>query len=120
MARAVVLETAERATITVQGFGAAFTRHALGRVIDRSGGRVDPMDAMRDGHDAVMRLGMDVGEQVLALPRLIVPTRGGAFLGAPRAGSIRFVAATWVGTDQLHDDQEIGITRWRTLLGLPT
>jgi hypothetical protein len=104
-------------------FGVAFTAHAIGRLLDRSGFRADPVAAMLEAHGALTHLDPEDGERIYDLQTTVeLPAAGGAFLTTPGRFGPRetplAIARTWVDGDQLHADQAGKLAKWRALLEL--
>jgi hypothetical protein len=98
-------------------FGACFTRHALGRLLDRSGMRGDPIAAMFAAHDALAALPVPEGAAIFDRADFLVPAAGGCFSAAPRVIGARksplAVCRTWFDDDALHADQAAHVAAWR-------
>ena len=113
---AVLLNGAERPRMTREPFGAAFTRHAIGRLLDRSGMRVDPVAAMLEAHSALAALALPEGEAIFDRADFLVPAAGGCFSAAPRVIGARksplAVCRTWFDADALHADQAAHVAAW--------
>jgi hypothetical protein len=107
-----------RPRMTRELFGTCFTKHAIGRLLDRSGMRADPTEAMFAAHAALLALGPIMGGALLDGRREIpLPAAGGAFLAAARrvGRDGRWplcVARTWLDGGQLHDDQAARVAAW--------
>ena len=115
---AVILDVAARPALQIEPFGFAASHHALGRLLDRSGGTADPAAAVLEAHSALLRLQADEGERLFQLPQIVLPAAGGLLLASPRPGAIRAVALTWIDRDQLGADQERAAADWSELLRL--
>jgi hypothetical protein len=106
--------------IRCESFGVAFTAHALGRLLDRSGFQADPVTAMLQAHDALCQLPTEAGAALFDLDRAELPAAGGAFLSLPgrfgQAEAPIAVCRTWVAGDMLLGTQNITMARWRDLL----
>jgi hypothetical protein len=111
-----------RPRLSREPFGAAFTTHALCRLLERSGFSVDPVQAMFEAHDALLALDPVAGALIFDRERLLVPTQSGGFIMSPRRvgawASPVAVARTWLDAGQLRDDQDTDLVRWRQLLDL--
>jgi hypothetical protein len=101
-------------------FGAAFSAHSLGRLLDRTGFQSDPVKAMHAAHDALLALPAEEGNRLFDLPGFPLPAGPGAFLTTlRRVGADRSplaVASTWISTDQTYDDQVSDLAAWQRLL----
>jgi len=77
--------------------------HAIGRLLDRSGFRADPIVAIFAAHDALLALAPPEGSQVYGLPSVVLPAYNGAFLATTcRTGnndSPLAIFRTWVNGD---------------------
>jgi hypothetical protein len=116
-ARGVMCNSAGR-RISVEPFGACFTAHALGRLLDRSGFAADPVAAMWQCHDQLILLGGQEGAQLFALDSVLVPAfNGGAFLCSPRtvgqSDAPMMVCRTWLSGDQLRTGQAANVHLWQ-------
>jgi hypothetical protein len=109
--------------VRCETFGAAFTSHSIGRLLDRSGFQSDPIEAMMSAHAALTRLDEDDGYQVFRLQGAFLPTAGGGFLAKPTQfgpeAAPLMLARTWLNADELHDDQSGTLKAWRELLAQP-
>jgi hypothetical protein len=114
---AVLLNAAGRPRMSREPFGACFTRHALGRLLDRSGMRGDPIAAMFAAHDALAALPVPEGAAIFDRADFLVPAAGGCFSAAPRVIGARksplAVCRTWFDDDALHADQAAHVAAWR-------
>jgi hypothetical protein len=54
-------------------FGAAFSAHSLGRLLDRTGFQSDPVKAMHAAHDALLALPVEEGSRLFDLPGFPLP-----------------------------------------------
>jgi hypothetical protein len=119
----VLLGAPGRPKICVETFGLSFTRHSLGRLLDRSGFSADPAVAMREAHDGLMALAPADGERVFALPELVLPGARGCFLAVPQmrnsTGSPMATCWTWLDRDQTFPDQARDLEAWREVLATP-
>ena len=102
---------------TTNSFGLSATRHALGRLLDRSGMAADPAKAVLQAHAALLALTPSEGEAAFALPDITLPAAGGVFLASPRRDGVRAVCRTWLGAGQLWDEQEAAAAKWAELVG---
>lgn len=103
-------------------YGFAASPHALGRLLDRTRFHADPVQAVLGAHNALFALEHDELVRLLALPDFQLPAGPGCFLVAPDAASEQqpaAIARTWVGGDQLFDDQEQHAAAWARLLRSP-
>jgi hypothetical protein len=104
-------------------FGAAFTVHAVGRLLDRSAFRADPTSAMLEAHAALAAVAPMDGDKLFDLDNLEMPAADGAFLATPcRIGpeeSPLAVARTWVSTGQTHPQQDRHLAAWTEFLADP-
>lgn len=116
---AVLVNSGGRPRVSVEPFGAAFTRHCLGRLLDRSGMRADPVDAMFAAHDELARLGAEQGAETFGQADFLVPAAGGAFSATPRRVGARqsplAVCRTWFDADMVHADQAVRLAAWREI-----
>jgi hypothetical protein len=118
--RGIFINTDGRPGIRHDNFWLCVTRHAIGRLLDRSGGKVDVIKALYSAHDRVMGLAMsDAGQDAFATPDVLVPASGGMFLAQCRRigpmQTITAIARTWVDEGQAYDDQ---LERARMVEGL--
>jgi hypothetical protein len=108
--RGIFVNTDGRPGIRNENFWLCVTRHAIGRLLDRSRGKVDVVQALYSAHDRVMGLAMsDAGQAGFATPDVLVPSAGGMFIAqcrriGPRQ-TITAIARTWVDDGQAYDDQ---------------
>ncbi len=120
MMMAVLFGVDGRTRLCPEPFGLAVTRHAIGRMIDRSAGAADPVAAVLAAHDALASLQPVDGHRVLQLTDFALPAASGAFLA--RATSLHGAAApvavcrTWIGRDQLHAHQATHLQAWADYL----
>jgi hypothetical protein len=109
--------------VRAQTFGIGFSLHALGRLLDRSAFRADPIAAMLEAHNAVAALNLEDGERVFGLAAVELPAAAGAFLATPcRFGSDSIpmaVARTWIAGGQTFPQQDQHLEAWRRLLAGP-
>ena len=108
-----------------QSFGLAVSRHALARLLDRSGFVEDPADAILSAHDCLLALTPEDGAAAFELKSLTLPTKHGAFLVTPKAPATDStspfsMASTWVFSGQTWADQDAEIAAWRTLTSAET
>ena len=106
-----------------ENFGLSITKHALGRLLDRSRFTCDPVTAMLSAHDALLALQHDEGRRVYALPTVTLPAGDGVFLATPRTPTPEnddpfAVCRTWIASSQLWDDQEADVALWDSLRSL--
>ncbi len=110
----------KRKACTIETFGAGFTLHAIGRLLDRSGFKADPVAAMCESHNALVALSSVEGRQFFALASAELPAGGGAFLATPHhLGSNEAPVAickTWVSGGQTFPDQDANLAAWHTLI----
>jgi hypothetical protein len=105
--------------IRAQSFGAGFTVHALGRLLDRSNFKADPAAAMLESHAALAALDPAEGRRVFELPTIELPAWSGAFLASPARcadGAPIWLSLTWVAGSQTYPQQDRHLEAWRTLL----
>jgi hypothetical protein len=118
--QAVLINSGRVGRLSREPFGAIFTFHALGRLLDRSGFAADPIAAMFEAHDALLVLPPTEGRKVLDLQHVRLPAAGGAFLATIRhvgTGEAPLVVArTWLSQDQLRDDQAADVSLWHDLI----
>lgn len=102
-------------------FGFSVSRHALGRLLDRSLFRIEPVGAIRCAHDALLALEAPECMRLHALPGFLLPAAGGAFLVSQDSAADYplLVARTWIDRDQLHDDQQRHADAWAVLTADP-
>ena len=116
---AVLVNSAGRPRMSREPFGACFTRHALGRLLDRSGMRADPVQAMLTAHDELAALGAQRGAETFGQRDFLLPCGGGCFSGRPRKIGSRqsplFVARTWIDVDMTGADQSERLAEWHRL-----
>jgi hypothetical protein len=109
--------------VRCETFGAAFTLHAVGRLLDRSGFQADPVAAMLEAHAALAAVPPQDGERLFDLRAAELPAAGGAFLASPgRFGpdaAPLAIARTWVAGSQTFPQQDRHLAAWRTLLDQP-
>jgi hypothetical protein len=124
MVKGYLLGVRGRTAMNLEPFGAVFTWHALGRLLDRSGFTVDPLKAMREAHDALLLVTPATGGQLLDLEDLTLPSTGGGFLcqtrrvGANQAPLA--IARTWISDAQVFPHQAAHLSAWEQLLGEAT
>jgi hypothetical protein len=118
--QAVLINAGRAGRLSREPFGAIFTFHALGRLLDRSGFSADPIAAMFETHDALLVLPPTEGRKIYELQNVRLPAAGGAFLASIRhvgTGEAPFVVArTWLNRDQLRADQAADVSAWRELV----
>jgi hypothetical protein len=118
--QAILINARRSGRLSSEPFGASFTFHALGRLLDRSGFAADPIAAMFETHDALLVLPPPEGRKMYELQRVRRPAAGGAFLATIRhvgkGEAPLVVARTWLGRDQLRDDQAADISAWREMV----
>jgi hypothetical protein len=106
--------------VRCESFGAAYTLHAIGRLLDRSGFRADPIAAMMESHNALTVLPTHEGTQIFDLRNVELPAAGGAFLASPgRFGpdaAPLAIARTWVAGTMTFPQQDRHLEAWRELL----
>jgi hypothetical protein len=117
--QAILINARRTGWLSSEPFGASFTFHALGRLLDRSGFSADPIAAMFETHDALLVLPPTEGRKIYDLQHVRLPAAGGAFLASIRhvgTGEAPLVIArTWLDRDQLRADQAADISAWREL-----
>ena len=115
----VTLNAASLPGLHGRTFGLTVTHHALGRLLDRSCFRIDPVQAVVAAHDALLALSPDEGTQLFGLADFMLPTPSGAFLMSPPttdyAGPMS-IARTWVDADQLDERQERYARAWARVI----
>ena len=117
--RALVLNGEGPPGLRRRSFGLTLSQHALGRLLDRSLMKADPVRAALEAHDALLALDPNEGRRLFALPKFLLPGRGGAFLMAPSCadGDMALaIARTWIHHDQLDADQQLHADAWAQLL----
>ena len=107
-----------------QPFGLAVSRHAIGRLLDRSGFIEDPADAILRAHDCLLGLTPEEGAAAFEVKSLTLPTKHGAFLVKPKAPATDSdapfsMASTWVFSGQTWADQDAEIAAWHILASSP-
>jgi hypothetical protein len=109
--------------VRVQTFGAAYSCHSIGRLLDRSNFRADPEMAMFESHAALTHVPEDEGHQLFDLKNAQMPAAGGVFLASPgRFGptaSPLLIGRTWLSSDMLYHDQARDLVAWQKLLAHP-
>ena len=115
--QAILLGARNRPAICIEPFGLLVTRHALARIIDRSGGTVDPVAATIEAHNRLLALSPEDGEKLFQLQQLLLPAGPGVFLVSPRPRSGHegpsAICKTWVSNDHLWDNQSRDVAAWR-------
>ena len=116
--QAVLLGAKNRPAVSIESFGLNCCRHAIGRLLDRTGFVADPVRALFEAHDALMRLEPDDGRQVFDLPALPLPAAGGCFLTVrePLDDRPMLSARTWIAADQRYRDQDQSMEIWARFL----
>ena len=119
---ALVLNGPGARGFAIQSFGLDISRHALGRLLDRSLFRADPRAAIVEAHDAMLALAPDEGAKLFKLSRFLLPAGAGCFSVTPRSMETgpMAVARTWLHSDQLFADQARDASTWDQLLDLTT
>ena len=103
--------------LSMQAFGLEVSRHALGRLLDRSQFRADPVRAVLEAHASLLNLTPAEGDRLFSLPAFPLPAERGAFLVSLNGAEDRpmALARTWIDGDQLFDDQQKHIDNWSIL-----
>jgi hypothetical protein len=118
--QALLINAGRAGLLRCEPLGAAFTFHALARLLDRSAFSADPIASMFEAHNALLLLPPVEGRQVFKLERVPLPAAGGAFLASIRhvgAGdSPLAVCRTWIDRDQLRTEQAADISAWHNLI----
>ena len=115
----------ESAGFTQREFALGFNDHAILRLMDRTSFQIDPVLAMATAHSALLTLDPQEGRQMFELRDIRLPTECGMFLSTVRQATSAddgpfTTARTWVGIDQMHDDQTEDLHAWERLLDAPT
>lgn len=116
---ALLLNSAGSPGLTVQPFGLVISRHAIGRLLDRTQFRADPVRAILEAHDGLLALTPEEGERLFLLPTFQLPGASGAFLAASCGGGSTLpmtVVRTWIDRNQLDVDQQRHTDAWARLL----
>jgi hypothetical protein len=106
--------------MTREPFGLAVTRHALERLMDRSGFAVDAVAALCEAHDALLRVDSDTGSRLFDIDRLTLPAGSGGFLCTTRRfgpdNAPLAIARTWIDEDQAKPRQANDLSIWSRFL----
>ena len=117
--RVVLLGAVNRPSVCVESFGLRFSRHALGRLLDRTSLRADPIAAMLGAHDHLLGLDPREGNRIFELPKILIPAAQGAFVAEPsaRSGNNPPLAScrTWISSDETFPDQDRILVAWQDL-----
>ncbi len=108
-------------------WGLSFTSHALGRLLERTSFRGDPVTTMLAAHDALLAAPAAAARTMLDERLWALPAGPGAFLVTMRGlgtaegdAIVLATAETWIADDQLWPDQEAQIAAVRHRQDGPT
>jgi hypothetical protein len=102
-------------------WGASFTNHALGRLLERTGFQADPVAVMLAAHDALLSASTGCARTMVGERLWAIPAGPGAFLTTVRGltldgdALVLATAETWVSDDQLWPQQaaQVAAIRFR-------
>jgi len=92
-------------------WGLVINSHALGRLLQRTGFKADPVATMIEAHTALLAVPAGVAQAMVDEADWAVPAAGGAFLTTVRLvdhdgeAIALLTAETWIGDDWLKPDQ---------------